>query len=67
MLQAAAYRGDVGNVELLLDHGALLNTEPIGYYGNELQGSPYHHLLVILSLSPVQPRYIPEMRRQSAF
>ncbi|KAL5117034.1 hypothetical protein ACEQ8H_005121 [Pleosporales sp. CAS-2024a] len=29
------------NVKLLLDHGALLNTAPIGYYGNELQAAVY--------------------------
>jgi hypothetical protein len=38
-IKAAAFRGDSSNVELLLDHGALLNTSPIGYYGNELQGT----------------------------
>jgi hypothetical protein len=38
-VQAAAFRGDSSNVKLLLDHGALLNTSPIGYYGNELQGT----------------------------
>lgn len=66
-LQAAAYRGDVENVELLLDHGALLNTEPIGYYGNELQGSVCHPWLLIPCLSFMQLLSIPEMRQQSAF
>jgi ankyrin repeat protein len=37
-MQAAAWFGDADNVQLLLEHGAQLNTEPIGYYGNELQG-----------------------------
>lgn len=36
--QAAAYRGDVDNVRLLIEHGAMLNTPAIGLYGNELQG-----------------------------
>jgi ankyrin repeat protein len=39
IIEAAAYRGEVENVELLLDHGASLNTAPIGIYGNELQGA----------------------------
>ncbi|KAH4059332.1 hypothetical protein HBI25_106250 [Parastagonospora nodorum] len=29
------------NVQLLLEHGALLNTAPIGHYGNELQAAVY--------------------------
>ncbi|KAF1948343.1 hypothetical protein CC80DRAFT_431758, partial [Byssothecium circinans] len=36
-LQAAADCGKVENVQLLLDHGALVNTEPIGMYGYPLQ------------------------------
>ena len=36
--QAAAWFGDADNVKLLLDYGAKTNTEPIGYYGHELQG-----------------------------
>ncbi|RYF32201.1 MAG: ankyrin repeat domain-containing protein [Cytophagaceae bacterium] len=39
VLQAAAYCGKSENVKLLIDHGAKLNTEPIGIYGNELQGT----------------------------
>jgi hypothetical protein len=39
LVQAAAYHGNAENVRLLLDHGALLNTAPIGIYGNELQGN----------------------------
>jgi hypothetical protein len=38
-LQAAAYCGNAENVRLLLEHGALFNTAPIGHYGNELQGT----------------------------
>lgn len=36
--QAASYFGDADNVKLLLDHGAKINTEPIGFYGTELAG-----------------------------
>ena len=38
-LQAAAWFGDADNVKLLLDHGAIVNTEPLGIYGNPLQAA----------------------------
>ena len=37
-IQAAAWFGNATNVKLLLDNGAKINTDPIGIYGNELQG-----------------------------
>lgn len=47
-LQAAAYHGNAENVRLLLDHGALLNTAPLGIYGNELQGNNYWYGLPLI-------------------
>ena len=38
-LQAAAWFGDVDNVKMLLEHGAEVNTEPIGIYGSAIQAA----------------------------
>lgn len=66
-LQAAAWFGDADNVKLLLDRGAKTNTEPIGYYGHELQGT--HHSIIITNFAnfPYQLPYTQATKPPSAF
>ena len=50
--QAASWFGDADNVKLLIDHGANLNTDPIGFYGTELTGTCYTStFLMVANLS----------------
>lgn len=49
-LQAACVRKDIEMVHLVLEHGAIINTEPYGEYGSALQAAAYKQQKEIVEL-----------------